>query len=696
MKTPIAALFVLVLLCLSPASATSSSGPEALPAYDLDIRLEPGNGTLQGIATLRIASTQTTTLQLTLAESCRVSAVAVNGGAVPFSFSGGLLRIALPRSSPEAHFFVRIDYQGRFLDRPPESPLHSEDPTYGVAATISPSGTFLSGGAGWYPVLPGQSGLFKVRVIAPEGYRAVTSGHRTGQGAAGGQGYSIWETRTPLPYLSLAAGPYQVGEELVDQVPIYAFFYPETQELVQTYLQATRRYLTLYQKLFGPYPFEKFAVVENFFPTGYGFPSWTLLGSSVVRLPFIVETSLGHEIAHSWWGTGVRVDYRHGNWSEGLTTYVADHLYKERSSPEEARDYRLNILRDYASLVHPGNEFPLARFTSRESKASQSIGYGKSAMVFHMARQKIGDDNFWLGLRSMAERFMFREASWGDFAAVLGEAGGQDLDGFFSQWVEQRGAPVLALEEVTAVQDEQGWRISGFLVQKGDRYDLEVPLRLETENAAAEQVIRTGERRTPFAITSSSPPRRLIIDPEVDLFRRLDPVEIPPTVNGIRGSTKLLVVTAETLSAETRSAMIDLLGALRQSEAKVMAETEVVARDLAGRDVLFLGLPSKKELWPGGLGDLAAGKGSFSLEERRYDSPGAALFAALPHPSDGSRVAAVFLALSPEAAALAGRKIPHYGKYSYLAFENGTNRAKGTWPAADSPTIHHFKEETRQ
>lgn len=62
----------------------------------------------------------------------------------------------------------------------------------------------------------------------------------------------------------------------------------------------------------------------------------------------------------------------------------------------------------------------------------------------------------------------------------------------------------------------------------------------------------------------------------------------------------------------------------------------------------------------------------------------------LPHPAGGEHVAAVFLSHSPEAAAQASRRIPHYGNYSYLAFSEGMNRAKGTWAAASSPTAHQF------
>ena len=69
-------------------------------------------------------------------------------------------------------------------------------------------------------------------------------------------------------------------------------------------------------------------------------PTLTYLGIEVLRLPFIRSTSLGHEVLHNWWGNGVYPDYAHGNWSEGLTTFMADYTYKERESDDAARDMR--------------------------------------------------------------------------------------------------------------------------------------------------------------------------------------------------------------------------------------------------------------------------------------------------------------------------------------------------------------------
>ena len=65
-------------------------------------------------------------------------------------------------------------------------------------------------------------------------------------------------------------------------------------------------------------------------------------------------------------------------------------LYQEKASPEEARDYRARILRSYATLVSPHEDFPLREFTGRHSPASRAVGYGKGAMLFHMARSSRG------------------------------------------------------------------------------------------------------------------------------------------------------------------------------------------------------------------------------------------------------------------------------------------------------------------
>ena len=132
-------------------------------------------------------------------------------------------------------------------------------------------------------------------------------------------------------------------------------------------------------------------------------PTLTYLGIDVLRLPFIRDTSLGHEVLHNWWGNGVYPDYATGNWSEGLTTFMADHAYREQAGPEAARELRLGWLRDLAAL-DTGQDRPLREFTSRTHGSDQVVGYHKSAMLFLMLRDTIGAEAFDQGVRAFWAR----------------------------------------------------------------------------------------------------------------------------------------------------------------------------------------------------------------------------------------------------------------------------------------------------
>ena len=139
----------------------------------------------------------------------------------------------------------------------------------------------------------------------------------------------------PAEAIELIAGPYQVEERILhregaDPLRVRTYLHAEIADLAKEYLSAIGGYVDLYSRWIGPYPFTEFSVVSSPLPTGFGMPTLTYLGVDVLRLPFIRQTSLGHEILHNWWGNGVYVDFRRGNWSEGLTAFMADYAYRER------------------------------------------------------------------------------------------------------------------------------------------------------------------------------------------------------------------------------------------------------------------------------------------------------------------------------------------------------------------------------
>lgn len=682
----------LVIIAVVSWHLSAPALAESLPRVthmDLQLRLDPHRQSLEGVAALLINANGGDRIDFQLSPNTEITGVRVQGRLASYSFFSGVLSIRIANAKQPGQP-LSINYRSYFDDPVPDAPIQNEDPSYGVAATISEKGTFLAAGSGWYPWQVESDPSFRVRVEAPLGIEAVTAGRLVRRASTKTQTSSVWESERPVGPLSLSAGNYRIQRAEADGIPLATYFYPESEDLAPGYLKAAADYLKLYQDLFGPYPFGKFAIVENFFPTGYGFPSWTLLGRSVIRLPFIVETSLGHEIAHSWWGTGVRVDLRQGNWSEGLTSYVAEHLYKERSSAAEGREYRLNVLRDYAALAGPAEDFALMEFLRRDSRASQAVGYGKAAMVFHMVRKRIGEDAFWGGLKKMATEKMYQKVAWEDFALVFSETSGRPMLPFMRQWLERPGAPELSLDRVTVSRKDQTWLVKGELVQNGGLYDLDIPLVLETTGEPVRATLTASTARTVFEFTSSQKPLRLLVDPEVDCFRRLAASERPPTVNSLRAAKNLVVVVSDQLPKPIAQAALQLLLALRQERAPVLSELEATPERLAGKDLLLIGLPLRRELLPELPETLQLTSNQAILGGKTWSLGESTLFATLGQAENSDRITALFAPESADAAFSAVRKVPHYGKFSYLVFVGGVNQEKGTWPAGKSPLIKVF------
>jgi aminopeptidase N len=614
-----------------------------------------------------------------LAAHAKIKAVTVNGLMSAYEFSHGRLKAILP----EASSTLEIRYSILYEDSVPQDVVGIEDPSYGVSATIMPQGTYLSEGSSWHPRAEGVQNIFKVNVIGPKGMTGVTAGRLLDYRKASAETSITWQTEFPQAALALAAGYYTLHKDDFDNIQLLVFVSQENSHLAAGYLQSIREYLALYQELFGSYPYEKFAVVENFYPTGYGLPGWTLLGSKVIRLPFIRTTSLPHEIAHSWWGNSVEIDYGSGNWAEGLTTYVADYYLKELSDPQEAFEYRRKLLRDYASLVSPEDDLPLNAFRSRMSKRDQAVGYGKSAMVFHMLRELIGDEAFWSALQNVALQGRGKRYGWGDLRSHFEEVAQVDLGDFFEQWITQTGAPWLSLSDVDAVKVASGWQVSGTLQQDGKLYALAVPLRLVTENRSYEQVVGLYEDQDCFLFTVTDPPRSLTVDPDSQLFRRLYAQEIPATVNDLRASKAQLIVVAKG-SESLLPASHDLLRGLQWHQSEIVNEADFIKSPARDRDILFLGWPQSEALQPEMPEELSSYEHKLDVpHELSEGNPG--VFFMVNKSASGDHLRAYFLPGSVFAAKDVARRISHYGRYSYLFFRDGKNLSKATWKPNDSP-----------
>ncbi len=418
----------LVLLCWWPLTVW------AQPQLELEVRLDPQTRQFEASATL----TDDRDLRaIRLGRDFEIARLMLNGQ--PVESRRWRDGTPLPRGTRK----LEIAYRATL---PPTPTLDHRQVLGQRGGTAGPEGSFLPAASGWYPD-PGELFSYRVTLALPAGQKGLVPGDLREEADAAHGYRAVFAFPQPAEGIDLMAGPYVVSERTLKlaerTIRIRTWFHAELQDFAQPYLDDSARYLERYSKLIGAYPFGMFSIVSSPTPTGYGMPSLTYLGREVIRLPFIRATSLGHEVLHNWWGNGVYPDWQSGNWSEGLTTFLADYAYKEDEGADAAREMRMGWLRDYAA-VPPGEDFALKDFTSRRHGIASIIGYNKAAMVFLMLRDRIGKDAFERGLRLFWQRKQFQTASWADLEAAFSEAAGQSQQDFFRQWVMQAGAPPFA------------------------------------------------------------------------------------------------------------------------------------------------------------------------------------------------------------------------------------------------------------
>nr|MBP7675140.1 signal protein PDZ [Thermoanaerobaculia bacterium] len=328
--------------------------PIAAVHHDLDVSFVPATGLLR--VTAKVALPAGTKPELLLNAALRVTKSSPALREVPLgdvaAFFGNNAaatepsrRVALKRyRASGAPAKLTLTYEGvvrNELTAPKEEYQRGFRETPG---TIGPEGIYLAGSTFWVPAFGEALASFRMTAKVPEGWQLVSQGDGTARGA---DGLARWDSKGPVDEAYLVGGPLVAYRDRAGDVETLAFLRTKDDALAAKYLAATAQYLEMYRGLIGPYPYGKFALVENFWETGYGMASFTLLGPQVIRFPFILASSYPHEILHNWWGNSVFVDYAKGNWCEGLTAYLADHLIQEQRGKGE--EYRRGTLQKYRS-----------------------------------------------------------------------------------------------------------------------------------------------------------------------------------------------------------------------------------------------------------------------------------------------------------------------------------------------------------
>ncbi len=607
-----------------------------------------------------------------------------------------LYKVLIPKNH-SGNLTITVKYKGKVGFPKKKNAKDNERDFSKTTGIIWEKGVYLAGSTYWLPYFNEELITYNLTTTAPKGWRVVTIGKRTLDKTKGNFHIDTWDSPTPQEEAFLIAATFHEYSYSMGAVKAMAFLRTPDEGMANKYLETTAQYMEMYRQLVGPYPYTKFALVENFWETGYGMPSFTLLGEKVIRFPFILHSSYPHELLHNWWGNSVYVDFKKGNWCEGITSYMADHLIAEQRGLGEG--YRRSTLQKFTNYVTPKNDFPLSKFLSRYDAPSASIGYGKTLMVNHMLRRKVGEKNFIKAYQKFNRDNIYKRASFDDIRIAFEEVSGQDLKWFFEQWVQKTGAPQLILEKVVAknVNGVHSIAFSLKQIQKAGLFNLDVPVVIVNENGIEYKTVKLKTKEDSFSIILKEKPLKIMIDPQFDMFRILDPRETPSTFTKAYGAKKSLIILPDTKNKHYNwykdFAKVWTKG--KEKKFKVISQNNIEKLPI-DKAVMLLGLDNKfasivnKEMKKT---DAEIMKNAVRYGKANLSDKNNSFFISAVNPGNAKQVITLLSIGKEKAVNGLARKLPHYGKYSYLAFAGAepSNIAKGQWSVNNSPLMKNLE-----
>ncbi|MBM3499342.1 MAG: hypothetical protein FJX74_11805 [Armatimonadetes bacterium] len=489
--------------------------------YEIDVTLDPVKHGLKAEArfTVQAKRGKVREFDIALSPACTVEALTVGGQPADRKRDGEWLTLTPKRpvdARSGAEVYVR--YRGFGKDR-----------LLPAGDVLSTEGSYLRPESRWCPAIGYLEFRSPVtaRVTVPKGQFALGPGElRSRREAGGGATTFVWECRQNAMGVALAAGPWQRVEGKAGTVPISVLLWKKDAARAKQLLAVAARAVTLFEELYGDFPYDKLALAEvPFFPGGYSPTSMIFLGELLFeddnRIKKQFDAIIAHEVAHQWWGNLVVPQGPGAGWlAEGFAEY-ASLLYVERTAGEKAfRRALWDAKQQYHFLnQNPPEEAIIDTDPFNQQGSYTGVVYSKGAYVLHMLRQVIGSEAFHATLKGFLTEHRYGVATIDDFRAEAERHSGRDLDGFFNQWLERVGTLELVYDWNTRALESGEWETIITLEQQSDPpYTTPIELQIVTRSGKSLDTGQLTGAHSEFRFVTREEPRDIDIDPHDNLL----------------------------------------------------------------------------------------------------------------------------------------------------------------------------------
>ena len=367
----------------------------------------------------------------------------------------------------------------------------------------------------WYPVYEfGRQISYSLTFVAPEDYLVTTVGTRTTSVTEDERTTTTWETG-PVRSLTFNIGEFEPHESAPPQegdpglqvlvnerahqrlgalVEEDGGFLLEQRNMAEMVAFDLRNSFTFFNGVYGPTQVRDFVATEIPYNHGEAYPGLVMLAWSTVQWTDAEgydEMFRAHEVAHQWWGIGVRpATYRDWWLAEGFSEFSgwwyaarargSIDMYMKRL--EETREEILDRRGEAAPIV-----LGQRAGTSRDPEDYETIVYNKGAWVLHMLRTLLtdpdtgNDDAFTEVMKTFYTKHLGGTATTASFQETAEEVTGTSLDWFFQQWVYGTDIPTYTFSHRYTPQADGSVIATVRVRQEGvpDGFQMVVPIHLD-------------------------------------------------------------------------------------------------------------------------------------------------------------------------------------------------------------------------
>lgn len=440
------------------------------------------------------------------------------------------VRVPLPSGlAKDASTTLTFEYEGQ-LESADDSPVPGLKLAY-----IGDDTSYLLYAGRWFPVTGFGLNRFTstISVTLPAHMIVIGSGKETvvehpasekpGSSPLPTKTYTFVSTKPSFPG-TIVAGVFQEFKSDEAGIDMHTFFKPTHQSLAPAYTNTAVQELTYFITLYGTPPSQRLNLVEI---PGDTVPYIWAPEIAGIAGPSITDKTnyrlLADAIAHQWWGVSVSPKTKDDWWiSDGFSRY-SEALYVENAAGEAGME---EAVKDMSVGALAYDTMPLSQVAKLDiySTEFQSLATDKGAMILHMLRWVLGEDNYNKTMRQFATNYAGKPATMDDFQTVAEKYYGKQLTWFFSQWLDSTGAPEFKLKYTVyrlgqVPQDPKGERAPGFRVtgevsQDLDLFRMPVDIRIDTDGKTENKDIEVVGTNSPFSIETFGRPRKISIDPD--------------------------------------------------------------------------------------------------------------------------------------------------------------------------------------